>query len=230
VNNYIQLKKLKKNINKKIYFNFNERFNLTTLLIKKLKKKLGNLIYANIVVGYGISSNQIFYSTWKAKKKKCPLGVYEILNIHFIDLINYLFGIKTINSLLYKNKKKIITRAETKILTKNKSSAEIFCSFDIPFVYQKEFIFENGILRVKKDGIYLYYPKNTKDKKGRFIEPKLRKKIKINYYDEFNNSLEKSLEYFLYHAKKKISFKNKEKILSYSSTQFFLKNKNLKFI
>ena len=229
VNNIKDLKKLLKINLKKIYFNFNERFNLLTSLIKSNRKKLGNMLYANIVVGPGISSERNFVNTWRGNKKKTTLGVYEILNIHFIDLINNLFGINKINSTLYRNKSGIVVSAKSTISAKFNVTVDIFCSFNVPFVYYKEFLFENGIIRVKPDGIYLYYPKITKDKYGRFKEPELKKKFKVSYYEEYNNSLIKSVNYFLKHVKSKTSFSKKELNKSLTTTKFFLNKKNKVF-
>ena len=94
VNSIKDLNNLKKINSKKIYFNYNFRFSkISQILEKRNQYKVGKLIYANIIVSHGLALKKEYKKSWRSNKKKCPKGVFEIVSIHWIDLINYHFKI-----------------------------------------------------------------------------------------------------------------------------------------
>ncbi len=222
VNTKSQLKKLSKLLKKKkIYFNFNERFGEISKIINKNKKKLGNMLHSNFEIGYKIDKKNLSKS-WKGNKKNAPRGVYEILSIHYIDLINYLFGIKEINNKLKKNSDGIVSSAVTNIISKKNSIVNIFCSFDTPFIFRKKMIFENGIIEEDEYSVKFFYNKSSLIKKTKRQKPlKLTSNIKKDYYSRYLNSIKMSVDFFLNHF---IKNRYKKRILQISlqSTGFFL--------
>mgnify|MGYP001354832544 CR=1 FL=1 len=226
VNKLSQYIKLKKIISKKkIYFNFNERFDLAPKFINKNKKILGKFLYGNFEIGYNINK-KILKNSWKGNKTKTPRGVFEILSIHYLDLVNYLFGIKKLENKFYKNNNGVVTSAISKILTKENSDVNIFCSFSSPFVFKKKMIFENGIVESDEKSFKVYISnKNSKNIKKTSLL-KLIKNNKHDYYKRYSNSVKDSVNFFLDDLvlKKKSAKINNQ--ISLKSTKFFLNKSN----
>ena len=62
-----ELNKLKKINNKKIYFNFNQRFSILADLLKKINKyKLGDLVYANRICSHGLAFKKEYKKSWRS--------------------------------------------------------------------------------------------------------------------------------------------------------------------
>ena len=100
VNNIVELRKLRKINYKRIYFNYNMRFSkISNILSLRHKYNLGKLIYANVANVHGLALKKKEYlNSWRSNKKKCPKGIFEIVSIHLIDLINYHFEITELDS------------------------------------------------------------------------------------------------------------------------------------
>jgi len=93
-NNLSDIKKLRKINSYNIYYNFNFRFSKIAEILKNNKHyKLGKLIYANIVTGHGLALKKEYRYNWRSNRRMCPKGVFEMLSIHWIDLLNHLFKI-----------------------------------------------------------------------------------------------------------------------------------------
>ena len=60
-----------------------------------------------------------------------------------------------------------------------------------------DILFENGIIKIENDNIEIKGPRNTFDKKGNFEVPKSIKSIKFSAKKDFDDSLVKSVIYFL---------------------------------
>lgn len=208
------LKKLKKIDNKKIYFNFNDRFSHFGIILKNLKKyKLKNLIYANIISSHGLALKNEYKKSWRSNFKKCPKGVYQLVSIHYIDLINYFFKIDKIETPNLINFSKIGTSFDTsssKIMLKNKAIIELFTTYNSSFYKKFSFVFENGIIDFSHNKLTIRGPSKTFNKNGLFITPKIKYQTNINDQKDFLLSLEKSVDFFVKQVKKKMNFKMRE--------------------
>ena len=88
-----ELKKIRKIYNGKIYFNFNFRFSKFSEILKNIKKyKLGKLLYANLISSNGLALKKEYKKSWRSNFKQCPKGIFEIVAIHYVDLINFFFN------------------------------------------------------------------------------------------------------------------------------------------
>ena len=76
---------------------------MSEILSKIDKYKLNDLLYASVISGHGLGFKSEYSKSWRANKKECKKGVFEIVSIHWIDLINYHFDIKKIQSLKLMN-------------------------------------------------------------------------------------------------------------------------------
>jgi predicted dehydrogenase len=226
VNNKQELFKLKKIKSKKIYFNYNFRFLKIAEIIKNRDKyKLGKLVYANLSSSHGLAQKNDYKNNWRSNKKKSPMGVYEIVSIHFIDLINYLFDVLKIKKPSLVNLSKIGNGYDTSLVEiqlKNEGLVNIFSTYNSSYDKNLFFLFENGILEQRNNIIKIKGPTLNLDKKGFFRSPKIIKLIKINENTDFTKSLIESVSFFLSHAKNKKKFSKKTLDISIKSNSLIL--------
>lgn len=213
VNNIKDLLKLKNIKSRKIYFNYNFRFmKISEIIAKKNKYKLGNLVYANLSSSHGLAQKKEYENSWRSNLNKSPKGIFEIVSIHYIDMINYLFQIKSVKKPILLNLSKIGNSFDTSLVEislKNKSLVNIFNSYNTAYSKNLTFLFENGIIEQRNNIIEIKGPSLNFDNKGFFKPPKIIKKIKINESKDYDGSLEKSILFFLSHVRKKKSFDKK---------------------
>ena len=225
VNNKKELKKLSQIKQGKIYFNYNFRFSKFSELLKNRKIfSLGNLIFGNLTSTHGLAFKKEFINNWRSNKKKCPKGIFEIVSTHWIDLINYHFTIKSIK-LVLKNISRVgnsYDTAFTQIICGNGAILNIFNTYSSPYTKKNFFIFKNGIIEENENNIEVRGPALNLDKKGFFKKPKKILSIKNNEEKDFDNSLEKSINYFLKHVKLKKTFPKKLFRSSIETTKFCL--------
>lgn len=227
VNNLQDLKVLSKLNYKNLFFNFNYRFSLFSKILLKVKKyNLGNLISGSVVATHGLATKKKYFKSWRASKKKTPLGIVEVLSIHFIDLILNTFGISKIlfNNFKISEKSENFDTSFINIITSQKKNITIFNSYNSPLVEKKIFIFENGYIEQTEKEISIFGPRNNFFPNGNFKKPKRIFIKKIKSTDEFNNSFEDSLKFFLTTIQRKSFFDKKLFLNSIKSNQVLLKN------
>jgi len=226
VNTLHDLKKLKRIKSNKIYFNYNFRFSKISEILGKIKKfHLKELLYASITTGHGLGFKKDYSKSWRSNRKICKKGVFEIVSIHWVDLINYHFHIKKIQNLNLRNYIKNtngIDNSYCKIYLKNKSEVDIFSSYTSPLIKRIIFVFENGIIEQNDNFIEIRGPAINLDKNNFFKKPKLIKKINLNDNKDYILSLEKSVIYFLNHALKNKNFSKEHLKKSLSSNSFII--------
>lgn len=215
-----QLKKIKSN---KIYFNFNFRFfKISEILKKRNIYKLGELLNSNLVHSHGLALKKEYKKSWRSNIKKSPKGVYEIVSIHWIDLINFHFGIKKINKPHLNNFSGIGNSFDTssvQLELMNKSVVNIFSTYNSAYSKRLFFLFQNGIVEQTDNLIEIKGPAINLDKDGFFIKPKMIKRFNISEKKEYSYSLEKSVDFFMKIVKSKKSFSKKEFHLAISSNK-----------
>ena len=218
--NLKELKYIEKNFKKRLYINYNFIFSKLFKVIKKEMntKKYGKLLRLDIIQCNGLAFKKN-YENWRFDNKKCS-GIEEINTVHFINFVLNLFKkVKLISKIKLNISKRNIDNAEYKFLANNQTIINIFNSYTSPYIIEMKLIFENAILNY--DGNYLkyFYPRDTFDKKNRFKQPKLRKKLKINFSQDWIYSNKNSIKFFLEQVKKKI---NKFKISNAIKTLKFV--------
>lgn len=212
VSNIREFNLLKKIKSKKIYFNYNFRFSMIAKILANIKKyNLGKLIYANIIIAHGLASKEIYKKNWRSKYKKCPKGVFEVVSIHVIDLINYFFKIKKINTPKLINLSKVGSSFDTSMVKLNlndNATIDIFTTYYAPLFNDWTMIFRNGIIKFEHSKIIIRGPRDSFDKKGFFILPKIKKEINIFSLKDYNSSIFDSVTFFLKSCKTKKNFSN----------------------
>ena len=142
-------------------------------------------------------------------KKKCPTGVFEMLAIHWIDLINHIFKIKKIQNFELKNLSRIgnsYDNCNLNLLTKNNALINIFCSYTSPVINKKTFLFKNGIIIQDEDKIEIRGPALNYDENNFLKKPELIKREILNEKKDYLSSLRLSIDYFLKQIRKKRNF------------------------
>ena len=212
VNNLRDLNYLKKLKPKNLYFNFNYRFTLIANILRNTRKyKLGNLLYGTIVLTHGLATKKNYYKSWRADRLNTPFGIVEILSVHFIDLMINIFGLSKVSFNNHKvlQKSKNFDTSCVSLLTNDKKSIVIFNSYTSPLVEKKLFIFKNGYIDQNERTIDIFGPRNTFDKNGRFKKPQKMCSIKIKPQQDFDNSFNNSMNYFLKSIKDEKPFNKK---------------------
>lgn len=215
-----QLKKIKSN---KIFFNYNFRFFKISEILKKRKiYKLGELLCGNLVHSHGLALKKEYKKSWRSNIMKSPKGVYEIVSIHWIDLINFHFGIKKISKPHLINFSGIGSSFDTssvQLELENKSVVNIFSTYNSAYSKRLFFLFQNGIVEQTDNLIQIKGPAINLDKNGFFIKPKVIEKLNINERKEYTYSLEKSVDFFMKIVKSKKTFSKKDFNLAISSNK-----------
>ena len=139
---------IKKNKFKKIYYNFNYRFSKLYEILKNRKKyNLGKLLHGAILNGHALGLKKIIRETGGQKKKISKKGIFEVVSIHFIDIINNIFEIKKIEYLKLNNHSVYgdsYDNANITLTTKDNAVLSIFNSWTSELVQKVIFIFKNG--------------------------------------------------------------------------------------
>jgi len=210
VNNPYELKKIKNN--KKLFVNYNYRFGyISKVLEKRNKFKLGKLLGGKLVMTQGLASKNEYKKSWRSKSSKCKYGVFEILGVHLIDLIAFHFDIKKINKNLvnFSNIGSSYDTAFFQIILNSKANISCTVSYFSPFISKQLLIFENGYITMDNKSLQVRGPRNSFDKKGFFIEPPIIYKKDFRYKNDYEYSLENSINFFLKKSAKKEKFEKK---------------------
>ncbi|MDC0944862.1 Gfo/Idh/MocA family oxidoreductase [Candidatus Pelagibacter sp.] len=220
-NNSNELKKLKKINKKKIYINFNYRFSeIANILLNKKFFNLKDLIYSNIIVSHNFAYKKNYKKNWRSSKKNCHLGIVEMLAIHWIDLMNYIFEIKKIINL---NKMNISKQGEVpdtcnlQLITKNNAQIDIFNSYASSLKYSLLFFFKDRHIEINETEAKIFKSQLVKSSQNRTKKIKISKKIKFS--KDFNG-LKKSILFFLDKAKKNKNFSNLQNRKSLESNKY----------
>tara|TARA_B100000745_G_scaffold213309_1_gene141453 strand:- start:26903 stop:27883 length:981 start_codon:yes stop_codon:yes gene_type:complete len=204
-----ELNKLK-NDPEKTFFNFNLRygkiFNILNDLIKR--KKLGNIYHAYISSSHLFGKNINYKKSWRSKQTLNKLGLVENVGIHYIDLFSILFN-KPKEIIHYSSNivKETSSYDNCSVIAKYPNNLKLFIylSYVTAFDFHIKLIGTNGIFEIydNKAQLLIGHKKNIHTK--RYCRSSVSKTWKISEEDIMNNSLEKSIDYFL-----NICLKNKK--------------------
>lgn len=221
---------LKSLSHKKIYFNFNFRFSMIAKIIANIKNyNLGKLIYINKIVTHGLALKDDYKKNWRSNKMSNQYGIFEMVLIHYLDLINYFYKVKKIKNLKMINISQNGTSYDTCKLSfeigKN-LVADFYATYSSPLYKKFLILFTNGYIEQIENKIFIYGPAKNLDKNGLFKKPKIIKQYKLNQTKDYQNSLEESIHYFLDHSDNKKTFNKKMFIKSLESTSLMINGKN----
>lgn len=212
-NNNKDLKILKKIKSNKIYFNYNHRFSkIAEILRNRNKYNLGEFVYGNIIFGHGLALKKEYKYNWRSKKINCPKGVFEMLSVHWIDLVNNIFNVYKFGKPKLTNLSNVgdtFDNSKVRLEIKKGRYLDIYCSYTSPVINKKIFVFKNGIIEQDETKVLIKGPSLNYDKKNFLKTPKIIESIKINESKDYILSLEKSVDFFFKNIKKKKFFSQK---------------------
>lgn len=220
-----KLKNLKNQLKEKIYFNFNYiKSNTYYFIDKEIKNKQnGELMHVSIYATHGLFFKNKFNKNWRIQNKNIFEEITGNLGIHYINLLNHLFGkIKIINKNTNRFSKKGTDSSLITIRSSKGKTASIYLSYATVFSQEIKIFFTNSILEISSNNIYKYSPRDTFDSKGRFIKP--RKKLIKKNSDISKLSLEESVKFFMNVAYSKKKFNIDDYNLALNSSIIILKN------
>jgi predicted dehydrogenase len=203
-----ELQKLPIYEKQRIFFNFNYRFSHLADVLKNClnSEKIGKIIHINIIASQGLAFKKEYPDSWRANGKNNLHNLLDTLSIHYLDLLNLLFGSQTTNhyfpSLVSGNG----TSYDTCYLIfryNNEITASVLNSYATPYTNQISILGSNGFVSISENNLKIFSPRDTFDSNGFFISPPLTEEKKFDFTSEYINSLTASMIFFLNHVKEK---------------------------
>ena len=199
--NLEDLDRLEVLLNKKLYFNFNYRCSILVDSAKNFikTKEMGKLLYINCISTHGLAHKDSFQDNWRFNSDNLFSSIVGNLGIHYIDLIGYLSGnITDINIKTASIVSDKLPDTATLHIVNELCDAKVFLSYAAPFRNQITLLFDNGILELLDGKVTLQTPRDTLDDKGRFKPPNYTTISEFtNSKEYYDDSLKKSVEYFM---------------------------------
>ena len=96
--------------------------------------------------------------------------------------------------------------SETYIKYENDITLSIFNSYATPLINEISIIGTNGHLTIRNDRLEIQSPRDTFDKNGLFTKPPISFQSDFSISNDIENSLKKSLDYFISHVKENKNF------------------------
>ena len=202
------LEKLPLERKRKLFFNFNYRFSkISKNLESQLNStKIGKIIQINIIATQGLAFKKIYLDSWRADGRKNLHNLLDTVAIHFLDIVSLHLGDHDNIIYLADNFSRNGSSYDTShlfIKFKKGPFVSIFNSYASSYIYEIMVIGTNGYFTCRDDELIIRSPRNTFDSKRLFIPPPIKNKKKFNMQDDYNDSLRKSVDYFLHCVMKK---------------------------
>ena len=163
---------------------------------------IGKPIQINIVASMGLAFKEKYLQNWRSDGEQNMHNIIENVSIHWIDLVNYYFGKNNESSYFPRLISKNGTSYDTGLVNiefENGLVASIFNSYATPSMNDIIIIGTNGSIVFSDDTMQIFSPRDSFDEKGLFIKPKCVVKTEFNFNSMIQDSLQKSLDYFLSH-------------------------------
>ena len=206
-----KLEKLTDKWKQKIFFNFMFRYSELSGIIRDRmnSKELGNVIHIDIYGTKGLAFKKEYKNSWRADGKTNLHNILDANTIHYIDLISlYLGKIKHSSyfpSLVSSNGTSFDT-SYVVIKYENGATLSIFNSYATPLINELSIIGTNGYITIKDNNLTIKSPRDTFDENGLFTDPPVCFQSNFSIPNDVENSLKKSLDYFISCVKKDKNF------------------------
>ena len=207
-----QLSAISESNKERVFFNYNFRFSYLNSLFTNhiFQEKVGEIIHINIISTHGLAFKTEYKNSWRANGNINLHAITETVAIHYIDLLNLHFG-KVIKYFytptIVANTGTAFDTAHLSLEYKDKVTASIFVSYASPMINEILVIGTSGFCTIRDNLIKFFFPRDTFDTKGFFINPPLEMEHSINRSEDYECSLIKSFDFFIQHVhrKKKIN-------------------------
>ena len=211
-----QLLKYSDNWKQRTFVNYNFNHSKIFEEIKKIinVKKFGKPVKLMISTTHGLAFRN--NNNWRFDAKKSR-GVGEMNTCHFVKFATELFGeIKKYDKFEYNYAKRIsknnFDTVNLSFITKKNVFVNIFNSYATPLMNYIKVFFTNCIVLYDGETLSIHYPRETYDRNKRYKFPPKKLEKKLKFSKIWNESLQNSINYFIYHMikNKKFSKKNFE--------------------
>lgn len=181
---YHFLRNISNSRKERIKINYNLRESELKDILEKYSKDpaIGRLLHLDVSIGHGLSFKTSYRESWRSDAEK-SIGVAELLSIHYIDLINFLFGpIKKFNSTtISPEEKNTPPKTVSFELETEQVKCTIWNSYESPSIKRVRLIGENGFLEYDGEKVRVYSPRDTFGPTGKFVQPKIIEEIDLDY-------------------------------------------------
>ncbi len=205
--------------NPKLYFNFNYRKSELYQLLKQLS---GEILHISYQYGIGLALKPEYKLNWRSSISDAFLGVFQLSGIQLFDLLLFCFG----NIKSYKFTARNISPYGDSVdnfginmVFNDGMIAELFFSYTSPYCNCLNIITAEKLIKWDNNELIIKGPRETLDKNGLFKMPPVILKKKVDFY---NDSLKKSIEYFISVVKSKQTFSETLSERNLLSTKVFL--------
>ena len=205
VTNYNELEKLNNlpsNQKKKMFFDFTFRFSDLNNLIKQEmhSEELGQIIHIDIFGSKGLAFKKEYAGSWRADGKNNLHNILDANTIHYVDLINLHLG-KIDKAFylpsLFSKKGTSYDTSYVVLQYENGVTLSIFNSYATPLINEVLIIGTNGYCTIRNNQLLIHSPRDTFDKDGLFTNPPIIRSLDFNLSEDIENSLRKSLDFFI---------------------------------
>ena len=195
----------------KIFFNFNFRFSKLSDNFKKQinSKNIGSIIHIDIISGHGLAFKNQYTNSWRADGKRNLNNILDTVAIHYLDLLSFhLEGFDKsfyFPSLISGNG----TSFDTCYLVlkySNGMTISILNSYATPSIDEILIVGTEGFFSIRNNQLEVHSPRDTFDSRGFFIPPPISYKENFSMQNDYNDSLKKSLNFFISHVNENKDF------------------------
>ena len=227
------LEKLPNEWKQKIFFDFMLRFSdLSELIKNKINSdELGTIIHIDIHATKGLAFKKEYPNSWRADGKTNLHNILDANTIHHLDLVNLHLGkidkLTYLPSLVSKNGTSFDT-SYVILRYENGTTLSIFNSYATPLINDISIIGTNGHLTIRNNHLQIQSPRDTFDKNGLFTNPPISFQSDFLISNDVENSLKKSLDYFISHVRETKNFDLKHFDTSMQTNRLILELKEFK--
>ncbi len=206
-----KLQNLEKVHKSRIFFNFNYRHSYLSKIIQKYLKNnaLGKINFVSAIMSHGLAFKIGYEKSWRGQYTAKKSVVLDTSLIHLIDLVNYILnGNLTIKSCIPNSFSHGIDSFGVNLINKYGGNINLHATYAAPYYNSFTILGTNGVLEMKDRVISVFSPRDTFNKEGFFISPPKVMKKNYSFNDDYNNSLQSSVDYFFSVVKNKSEFDN----------------------
>jgi len=217
----------------KIFFNFMLRFSdLSDIIKNKINSdELGTIIHIDIHDAKGLAFKKEYPSSWRADGKTNLHNILDANTIHHLDLVNLYQGkidkLTYFPSLVSENGTSFDT-SYVILRYQNGVTLSILNSYATPLINDISIIGTNGRLTIRNNHLEIQSPRDVFDENGLFTNPPISFQSDFSISNDIENSLKKSLDYFISYVRENKNFDLKHFDTSMQTNRLILELKQLK--
>lgn len=195
----------------KIFFNFNYRYSKLSAVLEQCinSNEIGKMILINIIMSHGLAFKKEYKESWRSNGIENLHNVLDTLAIHFIDFLLFHFGSVVKINYYPSLQSKIGNSYDSCMISMEFEQgvmANVFTSYAAPYINEFTILGTNGYITIHDDILVKKFPRDTFDNKGFFMSPPTKIQDVFDIEDDYDDSLNKSLNYFILQCRNHSSF------------------------